>query len=225
MALAELALLEQRLHLVGEVEQPDQVRDRGAAAADAAGELLLGDAEVVDQGGAGAGLVDGVEVLADHVLDQRRLQALVLGRAADHGRDALEAGLLGGAPAALAGDQLVAPVAERAARSAAAAPRPSAIEPASASGRRARSCVRGWSGLGSILVDRQLAQLRARRPRSRAGSPRGRGPSPAFAQPRRPPPRRARGRPGSRRSSGRARRPAPRSWAPRRCGCCAGSPS
>ena len=78
VSLGQLAPLEQGQHRVGQVEQPDQVGDRGAAAADAAGELLLRDAEVVDQGGAGPGLLDRVEVLADHVLDQRRLQPLVL---------------------------------------------------------------------------------------------------------------------------------------------------
>ena len=41
VALAELAGLEQLEHLVGQVEQADQVRDRDAAAADAAADLLL----------------------------------------------------------------------------------------------------------------------------------------------------------------------------------------
>ncbi len=57
-------------------------------------------------------LLDRVEVLADHVLDQRRLQPLGLRLVADDRRHLLEPGLLGGAPAALAGDQLVAAVGE-----------------------------------------------------------------------------------------------------------------
>ena len=72
--------LEQLERLVGQVEQADQVRDRRAAAADAARQLLFGEPEVLDQRGAGARLVDRVEVLADHVLDQRHLQALGLAR-------------------------------------------------------------------------------------------------------------------------------------------------
>ena len=68
--------------------------------------------EVLDQGGAGPRLLDRVEVLADHVLDQRRLQPLGLGLVADDRRHLLQARLLGGAPAALAGDQLVAAVGE-----------------------------------------------------------------------------------------------------------------
>ena len=84
MALAELARLEQPERLVGQVEEPDQVRDRRAAAADAAADLLLAEPEVLDQGGARARLVDGVQVLAGHVLDQRGLQALRLVLVADH---------------------------------------------------------------------------------------------------------------------------------------------
>ena len=214
-------------HLVGEVEQTDQVRDRGAAAADPARQLLLGDAEVLDQRRAGARLVDRVEVLADHVLDQRRLQALVLGRVADHRRDRLEAGLLGGAPAALAGDQLVAAVVERA--------DDQRLEDARRRDRvrqrveRVRvEAVRGWSGLGSIMLDRQLAQLGPAGVASRAGSPPGRGPSPRLRSAIARPPRsaeRAVG-PASRRELGAwSARPGCRSSAPRRRGRCAGSPS
>src|ERR1044072_1391782 len=69
MALAELARLEQLERLVGKVQQPDQVGDGGTAATDAAGQVLFGEAEVLDQSGAGTSLLDRVEVLADHVLD------------------------------------------------------------------------------------------------------------------------------------------------------------
>ena len=44
VALAEVAGLEQLQRLVGQLEQADQVGDGGAAAADAAGELLFGQA-------------------------------------------------------------------------------------------------------------------------------------------------------------------------------------
>src|SRR4051794_4894080 len=113
VTLAELTLLEQGEHLVGQIEKPDQVGDRGATPADAAGELLLRDPEVVHQRGAGPRLLDRVEVLPDHVLDQRGLQALVLGRGTDYRRHTVDAGLPRGAPAALSGDQLVAAVVQR----------------------------------------------------------------------------------------------------------------
>ena len=114
MTLAELARGEQVEHLVGEVEEPDQVRDRRAASAEPPRQLLLAEPQVLDQRRAGAGLVHGVQVLARHVLDQRRLEALGLALVADDRRHRLEAGLPRRSPAPLAGDQLVATVAKRA---------------------------------------------------------------------------------------------------------------
>ena len=67
---------EQVEHLVGQVEEADQVRDRRAAAAQPPRQLLLAETQILDQRRAGARLVDRVEVLARHVLDQRGLQAL-----------------------------------------------------------------------------------------------------------------------------------------------------
>ncbi len=58
VALAELARREQVEGLGREVEEADEVRDRRAAASEAARELLLRDAEVLDEGRAGASLVD-----------------------------------------------------------------------------------------------------------------------------------------------------------------------
>jgi DNA polymerase-1 len=74
---------------------------------------LLGEPEVIHEGGAGPGLLHGVEVLADHVLDQRGLHALVLRRCPDDGGDPVDARLLRRAPAPFAGDQLVAAVIQR----------------------------------------------------------------------------------------------------------------
>ena len=50
VALAEVAGLEQLQRLVGQLEQADQVGDGGAAAADAAGQLLFGQAELARPG-------------------------------------------------------------------------------------------------------------------------------------------------------------------------------
>ena len=114
VTLAELARGEQVEHLVGKVEEPDQVRDRRAASAEPPRELLLAQPQILDQGRAGARLVHGVQVLPGHVLDQRRLQALGLALVANDRRHRLQAGLPRRPPAALAGDQLVATVAKRA---------------------------------------------------------------------------------------------------------------
>ena len=86
----------------------------GAAAAQPPRQLLLAEPQILDQRRAGARLVDRVEVLARHVLDQRRLQALRLALVADDRGHRLQAGLPRRPPAALAGDQLVATVAQRA---------------------------------------------------------------------------------------------------------------
>ena len=78
--------LDQLEHLVGQLEQADEVRDRDAALADPAADLLLREPEVVDERRARARLLDRVEVLARHVLDQRQLEPLaVLGVAHDRG--------------------------------------------------------------------------------------------------------------------------------------------
>src|SRR3954468_16583365 len=110
VALAEVALLEQLQRLVRQLQQADQVGDRRAAAADPLGQLFFGQAEVLDQGGAGSRLLDWVEVLADHVLDQRRLQPLSFGLVADDRRNLVDSSLLRRAPATLAGNQLVAAI-------------------------------------------------------------------------------------------------------------------
>ena len=77
-----------------------------------AADFLALQTQLIDQHGAGARLLDGVEVLTGHVLDERRLQARGLVLVADHDGDLREAGPGGGAPAPLAGDQLVGPVGE-----------------------------------------------------------------------------------------------------------------
>src|SRR3954447_4378578 len=75
MPLAELPRGHEVEDLVGEVEETDEIRDRGAAAAKAPRELLLRESQVLDERGARAGLVHRIQVLTRHVLDQRRLQA------------------------------------------------------------------------------------------------------------------------------------------------------
>src|SRR5262249_11207609 len=108
VALAELAVGEQPDRLVGKVEEPDQVRDRRPGAPDPPRALLLAQPEIVDERRTGTRLVDGVQVLARHVLDQRRLQALGLALVADERGEPVDAGLPRGAPPPLACDQLVA---------------------------------------------------------------------------------------------------------------------
>jgi hypothetical protein len=112
VTLREVALGEHLEDLVGEVEQPDQVRDRRAGAAQAAGQVLLREPQLLDQRRARSRLVDRVEVLARHVFDQRRLHPRRLVLVAQERRDLGQPGLPGRAPATLARDQLIAAVGE-----------------------------------------------------------------------------------------------------------------
>ena len=91
----------------GELEQPQRVADLGARAADALGELVVGAPEVLEQLAVGRRLLERVELGAVQVLQQRVAQHVVVVGVPHDRRDGGEAGLLGGAPAALAHDQLV----------------------------------------------------------------------------------------------------------------------
>ena len=110
----QVAGLEQRERLVGQVEQAQEVRDGDAAAADAQADVLAGEPELLDEGRAGARLLDRVEVLAGHVLDEGELERRRVVALAHERGDALQPGEPRGAPAALAGDELVRPAGERA---------------------------------------------------------------------------------------------------------------
>ena len=77
--------------------------------ADALGDLAEREPELVEQDGVRPRFLDRRQLLARHVLDQAEEQRLAVVRLADergHGRGSR---LLGRAPAALAGDQLVTP--------------------------------------------------------------------------------------------------------------------
>ena len=78
VALGERAFVQQVEHLVREVEQAHEVRDGDAGAADAAADVLARETQLVDEQRAGARLLERVEVLARHVLDQRDLERLAI---------------------------------------------------------------------------------------------------------------------------------------------------
>ncbi len=96
------------LHGDGQVQQPDGVADDRATAADALRELVVGDAEFLEQLLVGSSLLQRIELGAVDVLQQRVAQHGVVGCAAHYGRDGLEAGGGRRAQAALAHHQLVA---------------------------------------------------------------------------------------------------------------------
>ena len=110
VAGGEAALAERALDHGGEREQPDGVRHRGTASADAQRDRLVGEAEGVGEAGVGGGLVEGGEVGPLQVLDEGELERLAprLGGRPEDGRDPGEPGEGGGAEPALPGDELEA---------------------------------------------------------------------------------------------------------------------
>ena len=108
MAGGELAVGEQMLDRGRQSEQTQCVGDRRATLADAIGDLLVRQSEVVDQLLEGGRLLERREVLAMEVLDQRLLDDGQVVGAAYERRDRRQPGAPGGTPPALAGDQLVA---------------------------------------------------------------------------------------------------------------------
>ena len=109
LAGGELPLAQQLPHLLRQAQQAERVGDGGAGLADAGGDLLLGQAELLLQGGVGLGLFQRVQVAALEVLDQGQLEQLaVVGHLRARPRGPLQARPAGGAPAALAGDDRVA---------------------------------------------------------------------------------------------------------------------
>src|SRR5262245_25656575 len=108
MTLADPFLDERFLHARVEVEQPQGVRDRRLRAANPARDLVVGEAELGDQGPVRGRGLDRAEVGPLEVLDQGHLELVAVGELSDHGRDPVEPGESSGTEATLAGDELVA---------------------------------------------------------------------------------------------------------------------
>ena len=113
MTHVEPAALEHLADRARQLEQPQQIRDRHSRAADGVGGVGMREPEFLDEPVQRARLLDGVQVLALDVLDERDGDRGFVGDVADDGRDRLQARHLRGAPAALAGDDLVLRLAAR----------------------------------------------------------------------------------------------------------------
>ena len=146
---AELALGHQLLDRRRQLEQPQGVGDGRPALADPVGDLLVGEAEVLDQLLVGRRLLERVEVLAVEVLDQRLLERVGVVDRPDDRRDGLEPGPL--RPPATAARRRSARTGRRRGRTSTGCRTPSsridAVSDASASSSK---WPRGWCGLGSI---------------------------------------------------------------------------
>ena len=102
------------LNRVGQVQQTQQVGGGAAGAADGLGGLLVGVVELVDETLNGAGFFQRVQVLALDVLDQGQGQRVLVADFLDDDRHRLELGERSGTEAPFAGDDLVAPIVDRA---------------------------------------------------------------------------------------------------------------
>ena len=106
------AVFNQLCHRLAEVQQTQGVGHGGAGFADTGGGVLLGQAIVVDELLIAAGLFHRVQVFPLQILHQRKLRDAAVVRLQDPDRDFQQAGHPGGAPAALAGNDLIIPVFE-----------------------------------------------------------------------------------------------------------------
>jgi hypothetical protein len=101
-------LSEEVLDIGGELEEAEGIGDGAAVLAGAAGDVIVAEVELVREAVEGMGDLDGVEILALYVLDKRDFEQVLIGDVLDHGRDVGQAGEFRGAPAAFAGDKLIA---------------------------------------------------------------------------------------------------------------------
>src|SRR5262245_29913371 len=108
MPLREIAALDQRKDVVRELEQAQAVRDRRLRAADPLRDLAEGELELVGQDRVCTSLLDRGQLLTGHVLDEPEQKRVAVCRIADQRRQRRQLRLARGAPAAFAGDQLVA---------------------------------------------------------------------------------------------------------------------
>ena len=134
------------LHVLRQLEQPEQVRHRRPVLADRRRDFLLRQVELVRQPFEPEGFLDRVEVFALDVLDERPLEQFLLlaRRHVAYGDGHFQqARALRGAPAALAGDDFVRRRPAR--RTTIGWMRPfDLIERASSSMRASSACARGW---------------------------------------------------------------------------------
>ena len=94
-----------------ELENAQQVRDRGSIFADLHRSFFLGEVEILDELAVAERFFDRIEVLALEIFDEGEFENFAIIRFADENREFGEAGDLGGAPAAFAGDEFKGTVA------------------------------------------------------------------------------------------------------------------
>src|SRR5690606_7358076 len=104
----DIAVFEHALHVFAQRHQPQQVGHGGARLADRIGDLLVREFEFLLQARQRHRLLHRIEVFTLDVFDQRHGDGGFVRYLANHDRYLVETGQLAGAPAAFAGDDLVA---------------------------------------------------------------------------------------------------------------------
>ncbi len=98
--------LDHRLHFVREPQKAQHVGDVAAALADALRQRILGVAELGDETLIALGLLERVQILALHILDEREFERVAVAHFAQQHRHFVQLGALRRAPAPLAGEDL-----------------------------------------------------------------------------------------------------------------------
>jgi hypothetical protein len=107
MTDGESAIANVGLEVRGEPEQSQRIGDGGPAFPDFGRGFVLLQFELFDQLGEAVGLLDGVEVFALEILDEREFQYFAIVGFTDNDGNFREAGDPRSAPASFAGDQFV----------------------------------------------------------------------------------------------------------------------
>jgi hypothetical protein len=106
VTLGQVAPLDERQHVVGKLQEPQAIRDGRLGLAHSLGQIAERELELVQQERVGASFLDRGELLSGHVLDETEQERVAVVGLAHEGRNRRQAGLLGGPPAPLAGNQL-----------------------------------------------------------------------------------------------------------------------
>ena len=107
MAFGQPTVRDRRLDPGCKVEQAKRVCDRGSGAPDPRRDIVLGEAELIDELSVGLRCLQRIEILALKVLDQGELELVAVRELTHDRRDAIEARGLGRPEPALAGDKLI----------------------------------------------------------------------------------------------------------------------
>ena len=99
------AIADEILHLARQLEQAQRIGDHRTAFADLGGDQFLRELKLADELRVTERFLNGVEILALQVFDQRHLQHRAIIRLADDDGDFGQSGELGRAPAAFPGDE------------------------------------------------------------------------------------------------------------------------